>query len=116
MIPVLAVDLRVNQGSRFEQSVIVQENGVPVPLTGYTARMQIREWKDSTVVIAELTTENGRISISPSQSLVMLLMNGDQTAVLDFGDAFYDLKIMEPDTEPIRIMEGRVSLSREVTR
>lgn len=118
MISVLKVDLRLNQGSKFEQPLVVRDNGVTVDLTGYAARMQIREYKDSEDLLLELTTDNNRIAITPTLGLVTLVVPGAVTAALDFGDAFYDLEIVEPEpgAEPIRIMEGRVSLSREVTR
>jgi hypothetical protein len=118
VIPALNVNLLINQGSKFEQPILVRENGVAVDLTDYTARMQVREWKDSTTVLLELTTENGGIILTPTVGLVTLYAHGDETAALDFGDGVYDVEIVEPapGADPIRIMEGRVSLSREVTR
>lgn len=116
MIAVLEVDLVIPQGSRFTQPIQVKENGVAVNLTGYTARMQVREWKDSPDVLLELTTENNGIVITPGVGLVTIIAEGDVTEPLDFGDGFYDLEIVDGASKPIRIMKGRASLSREVTR
>jgi hypothetical protein len=84
-------------------------------LTNYTARMQIRSSIDSEDVIIELTTENGRISLDADGGIALFIADTD-TAALDFTNAVYDLELIPPGGGADRILEGRVTLSPEVTR
>lgn len=60
------------------------------PLSGYTAKMQIRD-KVGGVVYKELTTENGRIVIVGT--LIILKLSDDDTLDLTFKEGAYDLFI-----------------------
>ena len=67
--------LAVDQGETFRLSLVYAVPGttpsdpvVPVDITDYTGRMQIRE-KYGSPVLAEATTENGGISISGHRAL-----------------------------------------------
>lgn len=112
-----SMDLRMYQGKRFEQPVIISEEGAPKNLTGYTARMQIREWKDSATVLADYTTENGRLLIDGPAGKVTIVVPGSVNAAYGWGDAFYDLEVVDGGGEPgPPILEGKISLVREVTR
>lgn len=112
------VDLTIYQGATFRRTVVwlTGEPPTPVDLTGYTARMQIRrKLKDRDFVI-ELTTENGRISITrPDEGLINLLISATDTAALSILSGVYDLEL-EYDDEVVRLIEGAVTISPEVTR
>lgn len=82
--------------------------------SGWTARMQIRESKDSTDVLAEFTTEDLNIVLGDDGSIEVELDEA-VTAALDFGGAVYDLELSD-GTDVYRVAEGAVSLSNEVTR
>lgn len=111
------MDLQMYQGKRFEQPVIISENGAPKDLTGYTARMQVREFKDSATVLADYTTANGRLVIEPLEGKVTILVPGSVSAGYAWGDAFYDLEVVDGTGEPgPAVLAGRISLVREVTR
>lgn len=84
-------------------------------LSGYTARMQIRKSKSSTSSEIELTTSNGRITISGTNGLITCTIAASDTANLDFDKAYYDLEIVTGSTVE-RLLEGKVTLSKEVTR
>lgn len=60
------------------------------PLSGYTAKMQIRD-KVGGIVYKELTTENGRIVILGT--LIILKLSDDDTLDLTFKEGAYDLFI-----------------------
>jgi hypothetical protein len=84
-------------------------------LTGYTARMQVRKSKNSTDTEIELTTENGRITIDGANGLITCNLAASATTLLDFSKGFYDLEIVTGSTVE-RLLEGRVTLSKEVTK
>ena len=58
----------------------VVEYNEPVDLTGVTARMQLREKLDSSVVLLELTTENGRIVVDDATKTITLNITAADTA------------------------------------
>lgn len=93
----------------------VLEYNKPVPLTGYTARMQIREKLDSDAVLLELTTENGGIIIDTQMFTITLVATAQQTQSLSFTQAVYSLELVQ-NQEVVPFSSGNVLLVREVTR
>ncbi len=88
----------------------------PVDLTGFTARMQIRESLESTTTLEELTTENGGITLGGTAGTVALLISATDTAALDFSTAVYDLELISGAGIVTRLLYGDITLAEEVTR
>ena len=88
----------------------------PFDLTGYTARMQIRETLESTTTLEELTTSNGGITLGGTAGTITLLLTATETAALTFETAVYDLEIVSGAGVVTRLMHGKVVLVDEVTR
>jgi hypothetical protein len=93
----------------------VLEYNQPVNLFGYTARMQIREKLNSTVVVHTLTTENGGILLDNTVKTITLNIPDEVTALFSFASAVYDLELMLGG-EVIPFASGTLTLQREVTR
>ena len=70
------------------------EYNQPVDLSGYTARMHVREKLESTSIITQLTTENGRILIDNVYKTVTLKISATDTAALNFTQAVYNLELI----------------------
>jgi hypothetical protein len=88
----------------------------PIPLTGYTGMMQIRETIDSTVLL-ELSTANGGIVINPTDYTVTVKMTSTQTTAFNFTTAVYSLELTDTvSNRVITFLTGNLSLVREVTR
>jgi hypothetical protein len=90
--------------------------GVAIPLTGYTARMQARETISSPVAVIDATTSNGQLSVDGAGGIVSLALSATVTAALDFRTAAYDLEIVSGAGVVTRLVQGTITLSREVTR
>ena len=73
----------------------VIEYNLPVDLTGFTGRMQLRSDIDSTVVIAELTTANGGVSIDNTLKNITLMISSGTTATFNFITAVYNLELSD---------------------
>jgi hypothetical protein len=111
------LDLFIEQGSTFSYTLTLTDNvGAPLDLTGYTARMQIRQAVQAPNALISLTTENGRISITPLTGVIELSIEAEATATLNFQNGVYDLEIESAGGIVTRIVQGAVTLSREVTR
>lgn len=112
------LNLKIYQGATFRRTVTINNSlGVAINLTGATARMQIREFIAATTTIIELNEANGRALITDAAGGVITLMIADEdTALLTFAKAVYDLEVEYADGTVDRVLQGTVTLSLEVTR
>ncbi|UYF70491.1 phage baseplate upper protein [Acinetobacter ursingii] len=108
--------IKINQGATLRIPFTWTSNGTPINLTGYSARMQIRPDIDSPTIIHELTSENSGISFEPSLGKFTIFIPASVTADFSFETAVYDLELIAPNNDVYRVIEGEVTLSREVTR
>ena len=111
-------DMTVYQGANFDIT-LTWETGDPataVNLTGYTGRMQLRPSVDSPTTTLSLTTSNGRMALGGSAGTIALTISAADTAALSAGYYVYDLELVSPGTVVTRLVEGRVTVSAEVTR
>ena len=86
----------------------------PVDLTGYTARMSIKD-KIGGAVLHSLTTENGGIVIDPAAKTIFLSIPAATTEDFTWSRGVYDLEMVSSAGKVTRIISGRIALSREVT-
>lgn len=112
-------NITILQGATFKLPLTISDDSVLRNLTGYTARMKIKESVFDTVSLIELTTENGRIVIDPDQTTntgqLLIQLSAADTAALDFFQGVYDLELVSGSVVE-RTLMGRVRLSREVTK
>ena len=94
----------------------VIEYNLPIPLTGYTAQMQIRETLDSANTIIELTNSNGGIVIDPSDSTISIFITAAQTRAFTFPTAVYSLELTDTSGVVTTLVTGNLTLIQEVTR
>lgn len=109
----------LRQGGTFVRDITYQTGSpaVAVDITGYTARMQLRASLTATATLIELTTENSRIVLTdPTNGIFQLTIAAVDTAALDFVTAVYDLELIAPGGAVTPLLEGVVTLSKEVTR
>lgn len=115
----------VYQGQTWEETLIVNNpDGSPTDLTGFKARMQVREELSSADVVLELDEDSDRLVISdPVNGTITLLV--DAADMADLPLAFepqswvYDLEIYRETPAPEyvqRILQGSVIAYPEVTR
>lgn len=109
-------NINLDQGATFSRSIVVKDgDGNLFDFTNYTARMQIRSEVDATDVMIELTTENGRIALGGADGTIVLTIDADDTALLQY-DGVYDLEIVSDSGAVNRLLKGMVRLDYEVTR
>jgi hypothetical protein len=93
----------------------VLEYNEPVDLTGYTARMQIREKVTSETVLETLTTSNGKILINNTAKTISMILSAATTEAYTWKTGVYSLE-MEKDGVVVPLLYGSVAVEREVTR
>jgi hypothetical protein len=92
------------------------EWNTPVPLTGYTAQMQIRETTDSTSSIIELSSSTGGISIDDTNYTITVTISANQTRSFTFPTAVYSLELTDSSGVVTTFLVGNLTLVTEVTR
>ncbi len=116
-MPAAKIDLTIEQGTTYRQTFTWQDaNGVPIDITGWTARMQIRATKESVTFLEELTTANAGIVIGGITGTVEIVITSAKTTAYAFAQAVYDLELIDTSSEITRFLEGRITISYEVTR
>lgn len=88
----------------------------PVDLTGYTARMTIKD-KVGGTVLETLTTENGKIVIDPVNRTITRTLSAADTAAYTFKKGVFDLEMVSAGAIPTvdKIDSGKVAVEDEVT-
>jgi hypothetical protein len=117
MLKAVKYDIDMQQGSRFFITITwLGVDGNPHPLIGYNAEMQIRNYVDAADIIdtysdpVDITLDDsGNISID---------ISAVRTAGYDFNKAKYDLELWPTGSEEqtTRLVEGTITLKKEVTR
>lgn len=116
-MPAATKDLYIEQGATFTLNVVWKDaNQVAVNLTGYTARMQIRQSLSSDVALLNLTTQNGGITLGGATGAVNVVATPAQTAAIQVKRGVYDLELESASGTVTRLIKGSVEFSREVTR
>jgi hypothetical protein len=89
---------------------------MPVPITGYTAQMQIRETLESETVIAELSSSNGRIIIDPVNYTISMKLSAAITAGFNFDSAVYSMELTDAQGVVFQFLNGSITLVKEIVR
>jgi hypothetical protein len=110
-------DILIEQGATYLRTFVWKDSDeVPVDLTNYTARMQIRRKRSSTTVEHTATTENGGIVLGGTAGTIDIIIPATATAEFDFTKGVYDLELESTGNVVTRLIEGSVEVSKEVTR
>jgi hypothetical protein len=120
----------IEQGATVDFEIQYKDsNNTPIDLSYYTARMQLRPSIDSNTVYLTLSSSlnpdktglnmsgsNG--TTPPSSGSIGIYISSCTSSLLTFDTAFYDLELYSGSSCPttIRLLEGQVKLSKEVTR
>lgn len=110
-------NLTVYQGATFSQEFLWQDaDQDPVDLTGYAARMMARANVADAAPFLDLTTENGGIALGGASGTVTLSMSAAATAAITAAVGAYDLELIAPGGDVTRLVQGAITISREITR
>jgi hypothetical protein len=107
----------IDQGADWFVTVVYKDSaGVAINLTGYTAALQIRDtYADSTTDLS-LTSPSGGITITGATGTIAIRATAAQTAAIAAGNYVYDLEITSVGGIVTRLIQGKISLSPQVTR
>lgn len=108
-------NFRIGRGETFATVITWKNNDVPVNLTGYTARMQLRREYSSSSPALSLTSGSG-LTLGGSAGTVTISINAATTADLVADKYVYDLELVSSGGVVKRLLEGQIKLTPSVTR
>lgn len=103
------------QGTTFSKQLTYTIDNVPVDLTTYTARMQVREKYTSKTAVIDITTENGGITLGGEDGTIDLNISHEVTSLIIAKEYVYDLELIS-SSNVYRLIEGKFVVTPEVTR
>lgn len=120
-------DLGIEQGATFRFTMIygrkdgtVDTDGnpivIPYDLTGCVARMQIRQRRGSEVLISATTKNGGIVIIDPPAGKMIVTVTDEATESLTITRAKYDLEVGFPSGDVLRVLQGSVKISPNITQ
>jgi hypothetical protein len=109
-------DFTIEQGATFNLVMTWKIDAVAVNLTGYTARLQARVDVADTTTVLSMTTAGGGITLGGAAGTITLDQTATQTTALSVGSFVYDLELISSANVVIRLLQGELVISAEVTR
>jgi hypothetical protein len=121
----------IEQGATLQFEIQYKDsNNIPVDLTSHNGRLQVRPTVGSSDVYLTLSStlqsDNTGLNFSGSNGSTPLssgsigiYVSSVTSSNLDFNEAYYDLEIYSGSGNSeyvVRLLEGKVKLSKEVTR
>lgn len=86
----------------------------PVDLTGFLARMDIKDRIDGTLLVS-LTTTNGGVTVDNARKKITTFMSDEDTALITWNTAVYSLEMEDAGGEVIELIENEITVTGEVT-
>ena len=104
-------DYVVEQGSNYKITLTLKDqDGNLYPLTGTSCKAQIREDYSSGEAISF------KVDIDTETSQIILSLTGEETALIAFPTGVWDCEFTDSDGTLIRLLQGKITISKEVTR
>ena len=111
---IIAVNTNSLEFSTYVSGGVISYNE-PVDLTGYSARMHIRESFPGPIV-ASLTSDDGSIVIDSANFTISRELSATISAAFQFKRGVYDLELYNSEGYVIKLDSGKVEIVDEVTR
>lgn len=110
-------DFTIKQGTTHTFYLIWTDSvGAAISLSGYTARMKIKAFPGSSTNILSLTsTPAAGLTITAGSGRVDVSITATQTTAFTFNTAYYDLEVESGAGVVTRLLQGTITLLREVT-
>jgi hypothetical protein len=107
--------LVIRQGTTSQYAwPVVDDDNNSVAVSGYTAKAQVRRDATDDEVLHEWNSEDGTILLQGN--LVILVTPPATSLAWTFTQGVYDILITAPDGTVSRVAEGKLQVSRSVTR
>ena len=111
-------NIKVEQGATFSRTFTWKINANPVDLTGYLARLKVRDTARRPSAVNEmisLSSPDKGIVLGGAAGTITVTISASATASVLAGKYVYDLELVSPDTSVTRLIKGTFTVLSEVT-
>jgi hypothetical protein len=107
-------NLVCDQATTFNFQFVIQDDGVPWNLNGYTGTMTVRPFVGASTTTIVASTANGRMVLDAALGRVTITISSALTGAISAARYSYDL-VLDSGTVITRILEGRFIVTGAVT-
>lgn len=107
-------DFTFDQGTTIERRLTWKRNAVPVDLTGWIARMEVRD-KIGGLLLFRLDTSNGKLTLGGTAGTIDVRITATETSTWLFKAGVYDLELEDTNGKVGRLLQGKVKVNQQVT-
>jgi hypothetical protein len=106
----------IEQGTTFTRAIDLSD--VYLTLDSHIVRLQARPTVSSSTKLLDLSSVNSSgITLNSTTRVVTISLAASITDDLSWSTpAYYDMEVEEPSGRVTRVLEGKVSISNEITR
>lgn len=113
-------DFEILQNSEWSISFVFRNNDrSPMDLIDFTAKMQIREFQDSTsILFDDLSTTNSRLifeTYEGKRCKLNIIVPSGVSKLYTFIHGFYDLQLIDPTGKIYRKIQGKIKINKNTT-
>ena len=108
-------NLVCEQATTFNFQFTINNNNVPLNLTGYTGTMTVRPFVGASTTTVVASTANGRMVLGGALGSVTVTLNAATTGAIGAGRYSYDLVLNSGGTVT-RYLEGKFIVTGAVTQ
>ncbi|MBQ6343405.1 MAG: hypothetical protein IJI41_09800 [Anaerolineaceae bacterium] len=83
-------DFEVMRGATFSRALCLKKNGVPLDLTGWTGKAQVRTEPESPTLTCEMTLE-----VEPVEGKVRMVIPAEVTGKIPMGFYAWDIRLTD---------------------
>lgn len=104
-------DFKLTKGSKFRRTLLFKDAaGAAMNLTGYTARLRLRAFEDDADAL-DVSTASGELVVAAAEGKLVLTLSATQVDALPFVSGVYRLDLIDPATDPEKLLHGAVLVS-----
>ena len=113
-VPVAKLDLCLYRSDNFSHQITwLDDSGDPIPLTGFTAKMEARRKVGGTILMT--ATQTSGLVLGGAAGTIDILLTTLQTDIA-FLDNVYDLQVTSPTSVVTTLVQGAFTVIQDVTR
>lgn len=111
--------ISIQEGATYDVTFVWKDsNRNPIDLTGYTAKLQVKDpgaIGESDTVLLEASTSNGRIILGGATGTIRVLIPAVTTSALEWTRGVYDLFLIGP-ASTTKLLAGTVAVEPSITQ
>jgi hypothetical protein len=109
-------DISADQGSDLDTLITyTDDSGLPVNLTGCSARMQVRQFAGSSASRLSLTSSSG-ITLGGVLGTIRISISAAALSLVPAGSYVYDIELVDTTQVVLKILSGKFVVNAEVTK